>query len=53
MFFAVPASAMAGFFIEHFGKAYFSFEGVFLIGSALTALNIVLLFFYKDEEMIS
>ena len=53
MFFAVPAAAMAGFLIEHFGKAYFSYEGVFLIGSVLTLINIVLLYFYKDEEMIS
>jgi hypothetical protein len=53
MFFAVPTSAMVGFLIDYFGKSYISFEAVFLIGSFLTALNMILLYIYKDEEMIS
>jgi len=53
MFFAVPASAIAGFLVIHFGKGYISTSSVFIIGSVLTAINIVLLYFYKDTEMVS
>ena len=53
MFFAIPLSAMIGFIIKHFGKEYISYETVFLIATALIAINIALLYFYEDAEMIS
>ena len=53
MFFAVPLSSMAGFVIEHFGKSFISIEAVFLIGSLFTFLNMILLYYFDDSEMIS
>ena len=53
MFFFIPASSIAGFLIVQFGKGYISWHTVYWIAAALTAINLVLLYFFEDKEMIS
>jgi hypothetical protein len=49
MFFAIPISSIIGFLIIEFGKEFISFEAVYQIAGGLTAINIVLLYFFNEN----
>ena len=53
MFFFIAASSISGFFIVQFGKNYVSNQTMFMISGAFTAMNMVMLYFFDDSEMIS
>jgi MFS family permease len=49
-FFAVPVSAIIAFILAIY-KEYTGEYSIFIVGSALTALNMIMLLFFDDEEM--
>ena len=53
MLFFIPLSSISGFLIVQFGKGYISWHTVYWIAAALTAINLVLLYFFEDKEKIS
>ena len=52
MFFFIAASSILGFLIVEFAKSV-SHQAMFFIAAAFTAFNILLLYYFIDEEMIS
>ena len=52
MFFAIPLSSLASFFIVLLGKDEISPETVFQVASILTATNLILLYLFDDKEML-
>ena len=53
MFFFIPLSSIIGFLIIQFGQDYISFEAVYQIAAGLSGLNLVLLYFFNENEIIS
>lgn len=49
-FFAVPLSSLLGFALAQY-KEYTGEQSIFLVGSFLTFMNMILLFFFDDGEM--
>jgi hypothetical protein len=58
LFFAIPVSTWASFIVQQVQKHYsdgteINYQVMFYIGGALAAINIVLLFWFDDKQMIS
>jgi len=46
----VAASSLSGFFIDNYGKKYFSTEQVFWVACSLTIITLVMLYFFDESE---